>query len=175
MKKTVTGVSGRAVRRASAMLCLCLALSACDLIATADKLKSDATAALAARNYSSAAEIAQKWGEKAPDQYEAFFVLAQARSQAGDKNAALAALEQAIKKGLKDDVQIDSNTNLDPIKGMSAYESLMKASFPDRKPKQDEAQKSEEQHSDNEVSITEKDGQQVLRAGDVVIQMPVDK
>lgn len=173
MKKMLTGVSGRAVRRGSAMLCLCLALTACDLIASADKLKSDATAALTARNYSSAAQIAQKWSEKTPDHYEAFFVLAQAQAQAGDRNAALVALEQAIKKGLKDDTQIDSNTNLDPIKEMSAYESLMKASFPDRK--QEEAQKPETQLSDSEVSITEKDGQQILRAGDVVIQMPVDK
>lgn len=174
MKHLLNGVSGRAVRRGASMFCLCLALSACDMLANADKLKSDATAALTARNYSSAAQIAQKWAEKTPDHYEAFFVLAQAQAQAGDKNAALVALEQAIKKGLKDDAQIDGNANLDPIKDMSAYQSLMKASFPDRKPKQEEAQKPEDKH-DSEVSITEKDGQQVLRAGDVVIQMPVDK
>jgi hypothetical protein len=177
MKQMLNGVSGRTVRFGASVLCLCLALSACDMVASADKLKADASAALTARNYSSAAQIAQKWSEKTPDHYEAFFVLAQAQAQAGDKNAALVALEQAIKKGLKDDAQIDSNTNLDPIKEMSAYASLMKASFPDRKTPQEEAEeaKPEDKDDDSEVSITEKDGQQVLRAGDVVIQMPVDK
>lgn len=174
MKNPLNGVSGRPVRRGVSLLCLFLALSACDMLVSADKLKSDAAAALTARNYSSAAQIAQKWSEKTPDHYEAFFVLAQAQAQAGDKNAALVALEQAIKKGLKDDAQIDGNANLEPIKDMSAYQSLMKASFPDRKPKQEEAQKPQARH-DSEVSITEKDGQQVLRASDVVIQMPVDK
>ena len=172
MKNPLNSVYGRAVRRGASVLCLCMALNACDLLASADKLKSDATAALTARNYSSAAQIAQKWTEKSPEHYEAFFVLAQA--QAGDKNGALMALEQAIKKGLKDDAQVDGNSNLDPIKDMSAYQTLMKTSFPDRKPKQEEAQKAEGLN-DSEVSITEKDGQQVLRAGDVVIQMPVDK
>lgn len=100
--------------------------------------------------------------------------MAQAQAQAGDKNAALVALEQSIKKGLKDDAQIDGNANLDPIKEMSAYQSLMKASFPDRKPEKGEARPPELQH-ESEVPITEKDGQQVLRAGDVVIQMPLDK
>lgn len=174
MKNPLNGISGRAVRRGACLLCLCLALSACDMLASADKLKSDATAALTARNYNSAAQIAQKWANKTPDHYEAFFVLAQAQTQAGDKNAALVALEQAIKKGLKDDAQIDGNANLDPIKDMSAYQSLMKASFPDRKPKQEEAQKPDDKHG-SEVSITEKDGQQILRAGDVVIQMPAGK
>lgn len=174
MKNHLNGVSVRAMRRSASLLCLCLVVSACDMLASADKLKSDATAALTARNYSSAAQIAQKWTEKTPDHYEAFFVLAQAQAQAGDKNASIVALEQAIKKGLKDDAQIDGNANLDPIKDMSAFQSLMKASFPDRKPKQEEAQKPQAQN-DSEVSITEKDGQKVLRAGDVVIQMPVDK
>lgn len=175
MKHSLSGVCGRTVCRGATLLCLCLALSACDMLASADKLKADANSALTARNYSSAAQIAQKWTEKTPDHYEAYFVLAQAQAQAGDKNAALVALEQAIKKGLKDDAQIDGNTNLDPIKEMSAYQSLMKSSFPDRKPTQTEKQDSEGKGEESEVSITEKDGQQVLRAGDVVIQMPVEK
>lgn len=174
MKSTLNAAYGVTLRRGASLLCLCMALSACDMFTSADKLKSDATAALTARNYSSAAQIAQKWTEKSPEHYEAFFMLAQAQAQAGDKNAALMALEQAIKKGLKDDAQVDGNANLEPIKDMSAYQTLMKTSFPDRKPKQGEAQKAEGQN-DGEVSITEKDGQQVLRAGDVVIQMPVSK
>lgn len=156
-------------KRSTIVLCCTLALGACDLLASAEKLKTDTSAALAARNFASAAQSAEQWTKKAPEQYEAYFALAQARAQAGDKNGALVALEQAIKKGLKDDVQIESNANLDPVKSMVAYQDLMKTSFPGRTAKKEEAQ------DGSTVSITEKDGQQVLRAGDVVLQVPVVK
>lgn len=157
------------VKNTALILCCALALSACDLFANAEKLKAETSAALAARNFSSAAQSAEQWTQKAPEQYEAYFALAQAKAQAGDKNAALVALEQAIKKGLKDDVQIESNTNLDPIKSMVAYQDLMKTSFPGRVAKKAEAQ-------DNAtVSITEENGKQVLRAGDVVLEVPAMK
>lgn len=168
MNHTLNGAK-RVVGLVTSVLFLCAALSACDSITSADKLKADANSALSAHNFSSAAQIAKQWSEKTPEQYEAFYVLAQAQAQAGDKNAALMALDQAIKKGLKDDIQIDDNKNLDPIKSMSAYESLMKANFPDRKGKLGNKQDT------GEVSIVEKDGQQVLRAGDVVIQVPSNK
>ncbi len=71
--------------------------------------------------------------------------------------------------GCGDDVQIESNTNLDPIKSMVAYQDLMKTSFPGRVAKKAEAQ-------DNAtVSITEENGKQVLRAGDVVLEVPAMK
>lgn len=157
------------VKNTAIFLCCGLALSACDLFSNAEKLKADTNAALAARNFSSAAQSAEQWTQKAPKQYEAYFALAQAKAQAGDKNAALVALEQAIKKGLKDDVQIESNNNLDPIKSMVAYQDLMKTSFPGR-----EAQKTESQDTGT-VSITEEGGKQVLRAGDIVLQVPSTK
>lgn len=175
MNCTLKVLTGRSMRRSAALLFFCVALSACDLLTNADKLKSEATSALTAHNFASAAQLAQKWSEKTPDHYEAYFVLAQAQAQAGDKNAALAALEQAIKKGLKDDVQIESNTNLDPIKSMTAYQALMNTHFPGRHSMQEDAQEESQMGDSNEVSITEKDGHQTLRAGDVVIQMPVDK
>jgi hypothetical protein len=164
-----------ALRRTICLMCFSLALGACDLVNSADKLKSEATNAITARNFSSAAHFAQKWSEKTPDQYEAYFVLAQAQAQAGDRNAALVALEHAIKNGLKDDVQIESNTNLDPIKSMIAYGALMNTNFPGRQTKLDAAQEGPMKGIGDAVSITEKDGQQTLRAGDVVIQMPVVK
>lgn len=158
------------VRRRSA-LALALSLSvfagACNYFAGADQLKADANTALAARNFSLAATHAQAWAKKAAEQYEPYFVLAQAQAQAGDKNAALVALEQAIRKGLKDDVQIDSNANLEPIKSMVAYADLMKTHFPGRSSHQGQSSQDAGQ-----VSITEKDGKQVLRAGDVVIEVP---
>ncbi len=159
------------VKNTALVLCCGLALSACDLFANPEKLKADTSAALTARNFSSAAQSAEQWTQKAPEQYEAYFALAQAKAQAGDKNAALVALEKAIKKGLKDDVQIESNTNLDPIKSMVAYQDLMKTNFPGRA-----AKKAQAPDQDNAtVSITEEDGKQVLRAGDVVLQVPAMK
>ncbi len=160
-----------AVQRKAALagvLSLSLLLCACHFFKGAEQLRTDANAALAARNFSVAAQLAQEWTTKASEQYEPYFVLAQAQAQAGDKNAALVALEQAIRKGLKDDVQIDSNANLDPIKSMVAYGDLMKAQFPGRTPPQQDSAAPEP----GNVSITEKDGKQVLRAGDVVIEVP---
>lgn len=175
MNHTLQGLTGHSMRQGLALLFLCLALSGCELLTSTDKLKSEANSALSARNFASAAQLAHKWAEKTPDQHEAYFVLAQAHAQAGDKNAALMALEQAINKGLKDDVQIESNTNLDPIKSMIAYQALMNKHFPGLQAIQQEQHEESKNDGDNEVSITEKDGQQTLRAGDVLIQMPVNK
>ncbi|MCX7251763.1 MAG: hypothetical protein NTX37_09745 [Burkholderiales bacterium] len=169
MKHASRAFATRTARNVVVTLCLGLVLSACDLLANAEKLKADASAALASRNFATAVQTAKKWTEKAPEQYEAYFVLAQAQAQAGDRNAALVALEQALKTGLKDDVQIDSNVNLEPIKSMVAYKDLMKIHFPGR-----ESKKEEEQDSGS-VSITEKEGMQVLRAGDIVLKVPALK
>lgn len=151
-------------------LSLSLLIGACDFLKSADQLKADANAALGARNFSVAAQTAQEWVKKAPEQYEPYFILAQAQAQAGDRNASLVALEQAIRKGLKDDVQIETNTNLDSVKSMVAYGDLMKTHFPGRT-----AEPKQESQDFGNVSITEKDGKQVLRAGDVVIEVPATK
>lgn len=167
MKKKMTAVMQRKFALAG-VLSLSMLLGGCNYFKSAEQLRTDASAALAARNFSVAAQLAQDWTTKASEHYEPYFVLAQAQAQAGDKNAALVALEQAIRKGLKDDVQINSNANLDPIKSMVAYGDLMKAQFPGRGAQEGP---SALQDSGN-VSITEKDGKQVLRAGDVVIEVP---
>jgi hypothetical protein len=157
---------------------LAAAMSGCDssLLASAEKLKSEARQSLDARNFSDAARAAQIYIDKAPEDYEGYYLLAQAKAQTGDKNAALVALEQAIKKGLKDDEQIDNNPNLDPIKSMVAYGDLMKTSFPGRNALiAGESGASASGEASASVSITESGGKQVLRAGDIVIEMPVDE
>lgn len=167
----------RIIWRSTALIFLSIMLGGCDLLISVDKLKLESNNDLTARNFSSAAQSAQKWVEKAPDQYEAYFVLAQAQAQVGDKNAALVALEQAIKKGLRDDMQIEGNTHLDPIKSMTAYHALMSSHFPSRNAMRDGVREEPpgDTSADVSVSITEKDGQQTLRAGDVFIQMPANK
>ncbi len=149
------------------------ALTGCDLdfIKSADNLKADVHKSMDVKNFSEAASIAQRLTEKAPTDYESYFLLAQAKAQASDKNAAIVALEQAIKLGLKDDEQIDKNANLDPIKSMAAYRDLMSASFPSRKGMTGIFGSD----ASGAVSIREGNGKQVIRAGDIVIEVPADK
>jgi len=162
---------------------LASSLAGCDLdfLKSAESFKTEARQSIVAKNYSEAAALSQKLTEKAPADYEGYFLLAQAKAQVGDKNAALAALEQAIKNGLKDDEQIDKNVNLDPIKTMTAYKDLMVASFPSRKAAQESAVSASttavisDSESSSSVSIHQVDGKQVVRAGDVVIEMPSAK
>lgn len=154
-------------------LFLALLLSACNLDAfkSVDDLKSDARQALNAKNFSEAGNVAQRLTEKAPTDYEGQFILAQAKAQTGDKNAALTALESAIKLGLKDDEQIDKCANLEPIKSMTAYHDLMSASFPSRV----SVDKPGKISAGDGVSIQTGDEKQLIRAGDVVIEVPVVK
>lgn len=181
MKHFQMSFSSHRMRTGALALCFSLALGACDLFTNPDQLKADANAALAARNFATAAQTAQQWAKKAPDQYEAYFVLAQAQAQAGDKNAAVVALEQALTKGLKDDTQVTTNANLEPIRSMVAYQKLMDTHFPKHVGKQESntdsraATEPEPDEGVDSVSITEKNGMQVLRAGDVMIQVPTLK
>lgn len=155
-----------------ASIILISGLGGCDLnlpfMKNADSLKAEARHSVEIKNFTEAAATAQKLTEKEPADYEGYFLLAQAKAQVGDKNAALVALEQSIKKGLKDDQQIEKTANLDPIKSMSAYTDLMNSSFPSRKPAQ-------EKPDSTDVSIREADGKQVVRAGDLVVEVPVAK
>lgn len=148
-------------------VCLPMILMGCHLLKGAAQLKAETSAALAAKNYSVAAQAAQEWAEMTPNSYEPFFALAQAQAQAGDRNASIMALEQALNKGLRDDEQVETNANLQPIKSMVAYLDLMNTHFPGRS-----IERLKEPPVSSNVSITEKDGKQVLRAGDVVIEVP---
>lgn len=152
---------------------LVVSLQGCDFdyFKSASDLKSEVNQALIAKNFSEAAKLAKRWIEKAPTDYEGHFSLAQASAQTGDKNAALVALEQAIKLGLKDDEQISKCANLEPIKSMTAYKDLMSASFPGRA----SSDAPQSHSSDVGVSIQTGDGKQVVRAGDVVIEIPTQK
>lgn len=165
------------------MVALLATVAGCDMdfLKSADSFKTDARHSIEAKNYSEAASLALKLTEKAPTDYEGYFLMAQAKAQVGDKNAAVTALEQAIKRGLKDDEQIDKNVNLDPIKTMTAYKDLMASSFPSRKATLDPIVSATANavvsgsESSSSVSIHQVDGKQVVRAGDVVIEMPSAK
>ena len=158
----------------SASVVFATALAGCDtgLFKSAESLKTDARQSIEAKNYSEAALRAQKLIDKAPEDFEGYFLLAQAKSQTGDNNAALVALEQAIKKGLKDDTQIDKNPNLEAIKKMTAFTDLMNANFPSRKAAI--ASGGSASAGDASVSIQESNGKQVIKAGDIVVEIPAN-
>lgn len=151
-----------------------LALAACDAgpWASADAIRAQATQSLQQRNFTEAANKAEYLTKKRPDGYDGYFMLAQARAQLDDKNAALAALEAAIKKGYKDDQAIDQNANLKPLRSMAAYAELMDTAFPKREKKPALDMGASLSAS---AGITESDTKTVIRAGDVVIELPKEK
>jgi|GEM_PF-2227223 len=144
-----------------------LLLTACDSgpLASADAIRGHAIQSLEQKNYSDAAKYAKELSNKTPDSYEGYFLLAQACTQLGDRNAALAALETAIKKGLKDDVAIAANANLQALHPLSAYTELMDSAFPKRE---------KPVVATGDVGISTTDAKTVIRAGDVVVEMPKD-
>lgn len=160
---------------------LALGLAACDGAGfkSADGLKTETLQALDAKNYSIAAERAVQLTEKTPNDYEAHYLLAQARALLGDRNGALMALEQAIKTGLRDDAAIDANPNLAAIREMNAYTDLMNASFPSRSravagvqvqlPAEGGGARAQ---VGSQLSIRESGGKTVVRADDLVIEVP---
>lgn len=155
-----------------------LALAACDASpwTSADSLRAQATQSLQQRNFTEAANKAEYLTKKRPDGYDGYFMLAQARAQLDDKNAALAALEAAIKKGYKDDQAIDENANLKPIRGMAAYAELMDTAFPKREKKPAlDADRGASMSASASAGITQSDSKTVIRAGDVVVELPKEK
>ncbi|MFA9217233.1 MAG: tol-pal system YbgF family protein [Sphingomonadaceae bacterium] len=134
-------------------------------MASADSIRGHAVQSLEQKNFTDAAKNAEELIKKTPDSYDAYFLLAQARAQLGDKNAALAALETAIKKGYKDDQAINANANLQSLHGMAAYDELMGRAFPRAAPVSSGAT----------VGITETSSGTVIRAGDVSVELPKDK
>ena len=151
-----------------------LALAACDTgpFASVDSIRTQAAQSLQQKNFTDAVNKAEELTKKAPEGYEGYFLLAQARAQLGDKNAAIAALESAIKKGYKDDQAIEGNDNLKPIRSMAAYADLMDTAFPKR---EKQIRVDADASVFASVGIVQSDSKTVIRAGDVVVEMPKEK
>lgn len=149
-------------------LLICAALVACDVgpLSSAETIQARATQNLEQKNFSEAAKDAEALIKKSPDAYTGYFLLAQARAQLGDKNAAIAALESAIKKGYKDDAAISNNVNLQTLHPLSAYIELMDSAFPKRE---------KDVSTAGDVAIRESAAKTVIRAGDVVVELPKEQ
>lgn len=152
----------------SVLLAGAVLLSACDggPFASTDALRNRAAQSLEQKNFTAAAKDAEALIQKQPEGHGGYFMLAQARTQLGDNNAGIAALELAISKGYKDDIAISGNTNLQPLHALSAYSELMDRAFPRRAPAATVA---------GDASITDTADKTVIRAGDVVVELPKEK
>src|ERR1035438_5577353 len=102
---------------------LAIVLAACDVGSRAgvDSIRAKATQSLVQKNFTDAANSADALIKRAPESSEGYFLLAQAEAQLDEKNAAIATLESAIKKGYKDQKSIETNANLAPIRDLPAY------------------------------------------------------
>jgi thioredoxin-like negative regulator of GroEL len=150
-------------------------LAACDggPFAGADAIRQKATQSLVQKNFTDAANLADDLIKKAPESSEGYFLLAQAKVQLDEKNAALAALESAIKKGYKDEKSIEANPNLKPLRDLPAYAALMDSAFPKRESPATETASSTVSAGD--VGIVQTDTKTVIHAGDVVVELPNHK
>lgn len=147
------------------LLAASLLLAAC----SNEDMRAQATQSLQKKNFSAAVEQAGAVTQKAPEDYEMQFLLAQAHAQLGNRNAALAALEAAIKNGFKDDQAIRGNANLQPLAGMAAFEELMAANFARGNAA---APAPVSAVAAGDVGITETRDKTVIKAGDVSIELP---
>lgn len=138
------------------------------------------------RNYSDAVRHALRLTEKTPSDATAHYLLAQAQTQAGERTAAIVSLESAIRHGLSDDREIDRNPRLEPLRGMAAYADLMNTRFPERARTLratagavsvsvegvTASTGAEAATTERAVRIDASSDKQVVRAGDVVIELP---
>jgi tetratricopeptide (TPR) repeat protein len=162
-------------------------LSGCniDALQSAAEIKSAARQSLEQRNFADAVKQALRLAEKTPDDADAHYLLAQAQTQSGDRTAAVVSLERAIRRGLTDDREIDRNPGLEPLRAMSAYADLMSTSFPERARTLRATagavsvsvggvttSTGVEAATDSAVRIDASSDKQVVRAGDVVIELP---
>lgn len=163
-------------------------LSGCNIDAfqSAADIKNAARQSLEQRNFADAVKQALRLAEKTPEDADAHYLLAQAQTQSGDRTAAVVSLERAIRRGLTDDREIDRNPRLEPLRAMSAYADLMNTSFPERartlratagavSVSVSGATTStgiETATTESAVRIDASSDKQVVRAGDVVIELP---
>ncbi|MFM2346301.1 MAG: hypothetical protein RL654_1054 [Pseudomonadota bacterium] len=175
------------VTRLAGTCALTLILTGClpDALQDVPTLRALATQSLDQRNFADAVSRARRLVEKTPQDIEAHYLLAQALAQSGERTAALVALEQAIRQGLRDANRIEAEPRLEPLRDMNAYEDMMSAQFPDRlsvsvragsaRASVSSGATTTSQRAGEAVSIEQRGGKQVVRAGDLVVELPPDR
>lgn len=154
-----------------------ISLSACDKFgsegwggsdkkqATVDDQLKSVIVLIDQRNLGSAIELTSKIRQENPQNYEAYYLEAQAVTLMGNKTDAVSLLEVSMQRGFKNFSELKSNKNFSPLRDLSEYQALLSKYDPEYKSTTVSA---------GDVSIKETGGRQVIKAGDVTISLPND-
>lgn len=164
-------------RIAALALCLLFATTGCDKLApTADsapKGLAGVRAALVARNFSEAVELAAAEVKAHPKDPAAHFERARAEALAGNEGRALDALDQAVSLGLPDAARALEDPAFARIGGSDRFAALVERASPVSDADPDEgivASEPRRRGSDQSVAIREKPGGGThIQAGDVTL------
>lgn len=124
-----------------------------------------AKAALQEKNFGKVVEITINLVAKEPRNAEAFYIKSQAEALSGSVNAAIASLESAINAGFKDFNAISINKNFDAIRDKEQFVELIEKNDPNYQ------KKSKTKITAGDVSISEGDDGEEIKAGDVTIKI----
>ena len=151
-------------------------LSACsDTRTTGASAASDpldqARAEIVARNYGSAAELAREATKAEPANPAAYLELARAEVLRGNHSAGLSALRTAIEKGLPDAARALEDPAFDSIREDREFALLVERASPRSGHSATAARSNREPapRDEPEVEISTRNGEDYIRAGDVVI------
>ena len=121
-------------------------------------------AALDQKNFGLAASLAEKLATQDPANVDTWLVAADAKAASGSRLGALAALESALKHGMRDTIRVDEDHYLDGIRSSGEYRALL-ARFGLVQPAAQAG----------DTSIAETATGTVVRAGDVSVTIPNTK
>jgi len=139
-----------------------------DGVSTSERL-SQAAIELDRKNFGRVIELSALVLDAEPANQQAHYQRTQAFSMTGDIDAALRALESALKSGFRDFQALESNRNLEALRAAPQFPALLSQYQPVA---QSAVTLSEKEVSAGDASIKEVNGQQVIRAGDIQITMP---
>jgi hypothetical protein len=132
-------------------------------------LLGEALTELDKKNFGRSIEITLRVIKSDSGNVEAYFIESQANSMTGDVKAAVAALEQAFKNGLKDIERVFKERRFDPIRSNPEFDEMLRRNGFSSAEKMGE----QEVRAGN-VSIKEEAGTQVIKAGDITLRLPKD-
>ena len=152
------------------LIVMALAVTACDVGGVRPKsgtVLDEARAAIVARNFGEATELASEAVRGNPDDPAAHYELARAQVLQGNEGSALVELGLAIDKGLADALQALADPAFDNLRGNRSFAQLEERASPRREPTRQAVADEPEREPSVEISST--DGHDTVRAGDVVI------
>lgn len=117
--------------------------------------------ALDQKNFGVASTLADQLTAAYPKSADAWFAAADAKAAAGDRLAALAALERAMSNGLRDTARLDADGYLGAVRSSAEYQALL-VRFGLAQPIAQAG----------DTSITETSAGTVVKAGDISVTLP---